>query len=67
MTLPSRYVEQARRVLRIEIAELQRLATRLDGNFDRAVDRLLAVLDGGKKVVALGIGRASVYRVLDMA
>jgi arabinose-5-phosphate isomerase len=58
MTLPSQYVEQARRVLRIEIAELQRLATRLDDHFDRAVERLLAVLDAGNKVVTLGVGKS---------
>lgn len=58
MTLSSQYVEQARRVLRIEIAELQRLATRLDDHFDRAVERLLAVLDAGHKVVTLGVGKS---------
>jgi len=58
MTHPSQYVEQARRVLRIEIAELQRLTARLDAHFDRAVERLLAVLDAGNKVVTLGVGKS---------
>ncbi len=58
MKPPSLYVEKARRVLRTEITELERLAARLDGSFDRAVEALLGVLRAGRKVVTLGVGKS---------
>jgi arabinose-5-phosphate isomerase len=52
------YLAQARRVLQIEIAELQRLEQRLDASFDAAVDLLLHAATRGKKIVVIGIGKS---------
>ena len=52
------YLEPARRVLQIEIAELQRLETRLDDSFDTAVQLLLETIRAGKKIVVVGIGKS---------
>ena len=52
------YLAQARRVLQIEIAELQRLEARLDISFNVAVDFFLKATKEGKKIVVVGIGKS---------
>src|ERR1044071_6396322 len=50
------YLEKARRVLDVEIFELQRLRERLSGNFSEAVELIKASVDARGKVVVLGGG-----------
>lgn len=52
------YLHMARRVLGIEIAELQRLEERLDESFIRAVDLIRSVLEKRGKIVVLGVGKS---------
>jgi arabinose-5-phosphate isomerase len=52
------YLEKARRVLDIEIFELQRLRERLDENFSRAVTLIKESLEARGKVVVLGVGKS---------
>jgi arabinose-5-phosphate isomerase len=52
------YLGKARRVVEIEISELQRLRDRLDENFTVAVDAIKASLDGRGKVVVVGVGKS---------
>src|SRR3954465_12682397 len=52
------YLEKARRVLDIEIVELQRLRQRLGDSFARAVEAVKAAVDARGKVVVLGIGKS---------
>ena len=48
------YLEKAKRVLDIEIFELQRLRERLDANFSRAVTLIKDCVEARGKVVVLG-------------
>jgi len=52
------YLSKARRVFDIELAEAQRVAARLDGNFERAVELIRATLEARGKVVVIGIGKS---------
>jgi arabinose-5-phosphate isomerase len=52
------YLERARRVLAIEIEELQRLSTRLDHHFERAIELLRKTLDRHNKIIILGVGKS---------
>src|SRR4249920_1946062 len=52
------YLEKARRVLDIEIRELQRLRERLGDNFSKAVDLIKASVDARGKIVVLGVGKS---------
>jgi arabinose-5-phosphate isomerase len=52
------YLAPARRVLQIEISELQRLEARLDGSFDAAVELFLDAATQGKKIVVIGVGKS---------
>src|SRR3954464_4163544 len=52
------YLEKARRVLDIEIFELQRLRERLDANFSRAVSLIKDCVEARGKVVVLGVGKS---------
>src|SRR5438270_12490634 len=52
------YLEKARRVLDVEILELQRLRERLDENFSRAVTLIKAGLEARGKVVVLGVEKS---------
>ena len=52
------YLEKARRVLDIEIFELQRLRDRLGENFSRAVELIKEAVDARGKVVVLGVGKS---------
>src|SRR5450755_1416598 len=52
------YLEKARRVLDVEIFELQRLRERLDDNFAKAVDLIKETVEARGKVVVLGVGKS---------
>src|SRR6476620_7672555 len=52
------YLEKARRVLDIEILELQRLRERLNNNFSKAVDMIKGCVEAKGKVVVLGVGKS---------
>jgi arabinose-5-phosphate isomerase len=52
------FLEKARRVLDVEIFELQRLRERLGANFSRAVELIKEAVDGRGKIVVLGVGKS---------
>lgn len=52
------YVEKAKRVLDVEIFELQRLRDRLGDNFARAVQLIKETVDARGKVVVVGVGKS---------
>ncbi len=52
------YLEKGRRVLEIEILELQRLRDRLGDDFTRAVELIKAAVEARGKVVVLGVGKS---------
>ena len=52
------YLGKARRVVEIEISELQRLRDRLDDNFSRAVEAIKACVEARGKVVVVGVGKS---------
>lgn len=52
------YAEKARRVIQIEIEQLQRLEERVDGAFTSAVELLLACFERKGKVIVCGVGKS---------
>lgn len=52
------YLEKAKRVFETETAELRRLSERLDSNFSRAVDAILACVGNKCKIVVVGVGKS---------
>src|SRR6188508_3199787 len=52
------YLEKARRVIELELAELQRLLARLDDSFARAVETILPCVENRGKVVVCGVGKS---------
>jgi arabinose-5-phosphate isomerase len=52
------YIDKARRVLMIEIEELQRLRQRLDESFEQTVRLILEVLENGRKIIVVGVGKS---------
>ena len=52
------YLGKAKRVLEMEIFELQRLRERLDDRFRRAVELIKETVDSRGKVVVLGVGKS---------
>src|SRR5471030_2551328 len=52
------YLEKARRVLDVEIFELQRLRERLGADFSRAVDLIKEAVEARGKVVVVGVGKS---------
>jgi len=52
------YLEKAKRVLDVEIFELQRLRDRLGEGFERAVDLIKECVEARGKVVVLGVGKS---------
>jgi arabinose-5-phosphate isomerase len=52
------YLDNARRVLALELAELERLQARIDGSFTAAVDAILASIENKGKVVVIGVGKS---------
>ena len=51
-------LEQARRVVSLEIEELQRLLERLDDSFVAAVEMLKATVESGAKILIVGVGKS---------
>lgn len=52
------YLAKAKRVLEIEIFELQRLRERLGEEFERAIELIKVTVEGRGKVVVLGVGKS---------
>jgi arabinose-5-phosphate isomerase len=52
------YLEKARRVIELEIGELQRLLARLEGSFERAVETIRKSVDQRGKIVVCGVGKS---------
>jgi arabinose-5-phosphate isomerase len=52
------YLEKARRVIDLEVAELKRLGERLDASFQRAVEILFSTVESGGKIVVCGVGKS---------
>jgi arabinose-5-phosphate isomerase len=52
------YLEKAKRVLDLEILELERLRDRIGQDFSRAVDLIKESVDSRGKVVVLGVGKS---------
>jgi len=51
-------LEQARRVISLEIEELQRLLERVDDSFTAAVSLLKATVESGAKILIVGVGKS---------
>ncbi len=52
------YLERARRVIALELAEVQRLHDRLDDSFTAAVEILRASVENRGKIVVCGVGKS---------
>jgi arabinose-5-phosphate isomerase len=52
------FLERARRVIAVELAEVQRLHDRLDDSFTRAVEILRSSVEGRGKIVVCGVGKS---------
>lgn len=52
------YLEKARRVIALELAELQRLQERLDGAFTDAVEAIRSCVENRGKIVVVGVGKS---------
>ncbi len=52
------YIDKARRVIQLEIDELQALLERVGEPFERAVETLRATLESGRKIVVVGVGKS---------
>jgi arabinose-5-phosphate isomerase len=52
------YPDQARRVIRLEIDELERLHARIGESFSRAIERLLCCFKNRGKIIVCGVGKS---------
>lgn len=52
------YPERARRVIRLEIEELERLEQRIGASFSQAIEMLLACVRDRRKLVVCGVGKS---------
>jgi len=52
------YPEKARRVIELEIGELNRLGDRIDGSFTQAIEAMLSCLGEMRKIVVCGVGKS---------
>jgi len=52
------YLEKARRVIALELAEVERLLARLDGSFVEAVETIRRCVENRGKVVVVGVGKS---------
>lgn len=52
------YLSRARRVVEIEVAEVQAVAARLDDRFEKAVRLIHSAVENRGKVVVLGVGKS---------
>ncbi|MEE3177544.1 MAG: SIS domain-containing protein, partial [Verrucomicrobiota bacterium] len=51
------HLSKARRVIQMEIDELENLLNRIDENFSHAINVLKTTIDGGHKFVVIGVGK----------
>ncbi|MEM1442845.1 MAG: KpsF/GutQ family sugar-phosphate isomerase [Verrucomicrobiota bacterium] len=51
-------IEKARRVISLEIEELQRLHERIDATFSEAVELLKATIESGSRIAIVGVGKS---------
>ena len=52
------YLAKARRVIEMELSEIERLLGRLDGSFEKAIDLILAAVERKGKIVVIGVGKS---------
>ena len=52
------YPEQARRIIRLEIEELEHLHARIGAEFTSAIERLLRTIEGQRKIIVCGVGKS---------
>lgn len=52
------FVEKARRVIDLELAEVQRLRDRVGDSFPRAIELLMRTVDQRNKIVVVGVGKS---------
>ncbi|MEM7384010.1 MAG: KpsF/GutQ family sugar-phosphate isomerase [Verrucomicrobiota bacterium] len=52
------YLEKGREVIRLEASELERLLQRLDDRFGQAVLAFQEAIEGGHKIVVVGVGKS---------
>ncbi len=52
------FVEKAKRVIEIELNEIQRLLARVDESFSAAVQTLLRAVETQRKIVVMGVGKS---------
>ena len=52
------WIEQARRIIELEVEELGRLSGRIGENFTRAVETLQSCLGAKRKIVVCGVGKS---------
>ena len=52
------YIERARTVIDLEIAEIQRLRGRIGGDFIRAVEALQSAVNHARKIIICGVGKS---------
>src|SRR5689334_22816054 len=52
------YLDKARRVFELELAEVQRLLARLDQSFSRAVETIRTSVENRGKIVVVGVGKS---------
>ena len=52
------YLAQARKVIALEMSELQRLQDRLDASFIKAVEMLRQTVDRHRKIIICGVGKS---------
>ena len=52
------YLEKARRVISLEMGEVQRLLSRLDSSFGDAVETIRRCVENRGKVVVVGVGKS---------
>jgi arabinose-5-phosphate isomerase len=52
------YLDRARWVIELELAEAGRLVSRLDGSFVAAIDLLRSAVDAQRKIIVAGVGKS---------
>ncbi len=52
------HLEKARRVISLEIDELNRLVERVDASFTAAVEMLKTAIEGGARITVVGVGKS---------
>jgi arabinose-5-phosphate isomerase len=52
------YLERARTVIELEMAEVEQLRQRIDHSFARAVEAMRRAVDTGRKIIVCGVGKS---------